>query len=117
MPDVDGIEILQELKAFEPKLPIIMMTAVKTVRTSVAAMKLGASDYVTKPFQEEELIATVRRALQEKATQSTESVHRCYNREMQFPQTHRLLIVGGELGWRATLAVTLARACAVETSA
>jgi two-component system NtrC family response regulator len=53
MPEVDGLEILQELKALEPDLPVIMMTAVKTVRTSVAAMKLGAADYVTKPFQEE----------------------------------------------------------------
>src|SRR5262249_19347755 len=42
MPEVDGLEILQELKALDPDLPVIMMTAVKTVRTSVAAMKLGA---------------------------------------------------------------------------
>src|SRR5262249_32886588 len=46
MPEVDGIEILQELKALKPDLPVIMMTAVKAVRTSVAAMKLGASDYL-----------------------------------------------------------------------
>ena len=44
MPEVDGLEILQELKALDPDLPVIMMTAVKTVRTSVAAMKLGAAD-------------------------------------------------------------------------
>src|SRR5207245_3908925 len=50
MPDVDGIEILQELKVLKPDLPVIMMTAVKTVRVSVSAMKLCASDYVTKPF-------------------------------------------------------------------
>ena len=42
MPEIDGLEILQELKTVEPDLPVIMMTAVKTVRTTVAAMKLGA---------------------------------------------------------------------------
>ena len=63
MPEVDGIEILQELRAFEPHLPVVMMTAVKTVRTAVAAMKLGAADYITKPFQDAELLATIRSAL------------------------------------------------------
>src|SRR5207249_4436487 len=67
MPEVDGLEILQELKALEPDLPVIMMTAVKTVRTTVAAMKLGASDYVTKPFQEDELLAAIRQALEQRA--------------------------------------------------
>ncbi len=89
MPEVDGLEILQELKVVEPDIPVIMMTAVKTVRTTVAAMKLGAADYVTKPFQEDELLASM---------------------------THRLLFVGGDPGWRATLAVVLSRATSAETS-
>src|SRR2546428_2455144 len=70
MPEIDGLEILQELKALEPDLPVIMMTAVKTVRTTVAAMKLGASDYLTKPFQEEELLATNHRALEQRTGQT-----------------------------------------------
>src|SRR5438552_511688 len=41
MPDVDGIEILQELRALKPHLPVIMVTAMRTVRSAVAAMKLG----------------------------------------------------------------------------
>jgi DNA-binding response OmpR family regulator len=61
LPDVDGLEILQELKTMAPDLPVIMTTGVKTVRTTVAAMKLGASDYLTKPFHEEELRAAMRR--------------------------------------------------------
>src|SRR2546427_4024863 len=63
MPEVDGIEILQEIRASEPHLPVIMMTAVKTVRTAVAAMKLGAADYITKPFADDELLHTIRRVL------------------------------------------------------
>ena len=111
MPDVDGLEILQELKALAPDLPVIMTTCVKTVRTTVAAMKLGASDYVTKPFQEEELLAATRRALEQRASRENRP-----ERGAQRPRTHRLLLVGGDPGWRATLAVTLAGAASVETA-
>ena len=64
MPEVDGIEILQELRTFAPTLPVIMMTAVKTVLTAVSAMKLGAHDYITKPFQDASLLASIRTALE-----------------------------------------------------
>src|SRR3989454_10552408 len=118
MPEIDGLEILQELKALEPDLPVIMMTAVKTVRTTVAAMKLGASDYVTKPFQEEEMLAAIRRALEQRTSRLRASVDQDRpDREAQLPRTHRLLLVGGDAGWRATLAVTLARVTSVETTA
>src|SRR5437899_832053 len=118
MPEIDGLEILQELKALEPDLPVIMMTAVKTVRTTVAAMKLGASDYLTKPFQEEELLAAIRRALEQRTSRVSGSVDRDRpGREAQRLRTHRLLLVGGDPGWRAALAVTLARATTVETTA
>jgi len=116
MPEVDGLEILQELKALEPDLPVIMMTAVKTVRTSVAAMKLGAADYVTKPFQEDELIAAIRQALEHRARRNGGARERA-ERDLRVPRTHRLLLVGGDPGWRATLAVVLTRATGVETSA
>jgi len=117
MPDVDGLEILQELKTFAPDLPVIMTTAVKTVRTTVAAMKLGASDYVTKPFQEEELLAATRRALEPRVS-GLRAPTRWHRPDRGAPghRTHRLLIVGGDPGWRATLAVTLAPAASVETA-
>src|SRR5262249_31356391 len=114
MPEVDGLEILQELKALDPDLPVIMMTAVKTVRTSVAAMKLGAADYVTKPFQEDELLAAIRQALEQRTRRLGAATER--DRDARLPRTHRLLLVGGDPGWRATLAVVLARAIGVETS-
>src|SRR5262245_53357501 len=111
MPEVDGLEILQELKALDPDLPVIMMTAVKTVRTSVAAMKLGAADYVTKPFQEDELLAAIRQALEQRPRRLGAATEReRTDRDARQPRTHRLLLVGGEPGWRATLAVVLARA-------
>src|SRR5207245_1271752 len=46
---------------------VILVTAVKTVRTAVAAMKLGAFDYLTKPFEEDELLQLVRRALEKRS--------------------------------------------------
>lgn len=111
MPEVDGIEILQELRAFEPRLPVIMMTAVKTVRTAVAAMKLGAADYITKPFDDDELLHTIRRALEQRAPRpiAYDDDPPSHDREAHLPRPHRILLVGGDLGWRATLVVTLAR--------
>jgi FixJ family two-component response regulator/AraC-like DNA-binding protein len=117
MPEVDGLEILQELKALEPDLPVIMMTAVKTVRTTVAAMKLGASDYVTKPFQEDELLAAIRQALEQRARRAATPALDRAERAARLPRTHRLLVIGGDPGWRAALALVLSRAAGVETSA
>jgi len=118
LPDVDGLEILQELKTMAPDLPVIMTTGVKTVRTTVAAMKLGASDYLTKPFHEEELRAAMRRALEQRASGRRAPARRIRpDRAGQRSRAARLLLVGGDPGWRATLAVTLARAASVETAA
>ena len=74
LPGMDGIEVLERIKAIDEGLEIILVTAVKTVRTAVAAMKLGAFDYVTKPFDEDELLVLVRRAL-DKRTLEREVVY------------------------------------------
>jgi len=67
LPELDGIEVLERIKQIEEQVEVILVTAVKTVKTAVAAMKLGAFDYVTKPFEEDELLATIRRALQKRS--------------------------------------------------
>ncbi len=67
LPDLDGIEVLERIKALDEHVEVILVTAVQTVRTAVAAMKLGAFDYVTKPFEEEEFLSLVRRALEKRA--------------------------------------------------
>ena len=67
LPEMDGIEVLERIKQIDEQVEIILVTAVKTVRTAVGAMKLGAFDYVTKPFDEEELLATIHRALQKRS--------------------------------------------------
>ena len=67
LPEMDGIEVLERIKALDEGIEVILVTAVRTVRTAVAAMKLGAFDYLTKPFEDEELLTLVRRALDKRS--------------------------------------------------
>ncbi|GAO03990.1 sigma-54 dependent transcriptional regulator [Anaeromyxobacter sp. PSR-1] len=55
MPGMDGLQVLEEAKKLQPELAVVIMTAYATVDTAVAAMKLGAYDYLVKPFDPEEL--------------------------------------------------------------
>jgi DNA-binding NtrC family response regulator len=64
MPQMDGIELLRQLHAHQPGLPVILLTAHGSVPSAVAAMREGAFDYVTKPFDNDELRALVARALE-----------------------------------------------------
>ncbi|MCW5892746.1 MAG: sigma-54-dependent Fis family transcriptional regulator [bacterium] len=64
MPEMDGLELLTRLKAQRPNRPVVLLTAYGDVRAAVAAMRAGAFDYVTKPFDNEELRAVVGRALE-----------------------------------------------------
>jgi DNA-binding NtrC family response regulator len=63
MPGMDGIELLRRLHAKRPGLPVILITAHGSVPSAVAAMREGAFDYITKPFDNDELRALVGRAL------------------------------------------------------
>jgi DNA-binding NtrC family response regulator len=62
MPGIDGLVVLERIKEQDNRVPVLMLTATKTVKTAVTAMKLGAFDYVTKPFDVEELLIIVERA-------------------------------------------------------
>jgi len=64
MPEMDGIELLRRLHARRPGLAVVLLTAHGTVPSAVAAMREGAFDYVTKPFDNDELRAIVGRALE-----------------------------------------------------
>ena len=64
MPDVDGLEVLSGLKNLDNDMSVIIMTAYGTVETAVAAMKSGAYDFVTKPFDPDHLTVIVERALE-----------------------------------------------------
>ncbi len=65
MPNMSGMDILPELKKNCPRSKIIMITAFATVDNAVEAIKKGASDYIAKPFKINELLITVKKALEE----------------------------------------------------
>jgi len=63
MPGIDGIGLLEQIRNEYPRLPVIMLTASKTVKTAVQAMKFGAIDYLSKPFDVDELLSLVQETL------------------------------------------------------
>jgi len=63
MVKVSGLEALKEIKAFNPAIPVIIMTAYASVETAVKALKEGAYDYLTKPLDFDELRLTMERAM------------------------------------------------------
>src|SRR4051812_36862392 len=63
MPGMDGMQLLQRLNQHYPEIPVLMLTAHGTVPLAVEAMKAGASDFVLKPFDREEILFSVRKAL------------------------------------------------------
>lgn len=67
MPDMDGIELLERVRAIDSDIGVVMMTAFGTIDTAREAFKLGADDFVQKPFSNEELKLIVRRTLERRA--------------------------------------------------
>ncbi|HEY0251878.1 MAG TPA: response regulator, partial [Kofleriaceae bacterium] len=64
MPGMDGIELVKKLRAFEARPAVIVMTAFGEVQTAVDAMRAGASDYLTKPLDFNELMVVLERVLE-----------------------------------------------------
>ncbi|MCP5418913.1 MAG: sigma-54-dependent Fis family transcriptional regulator [Gammaproteobacteria bacterium] len=65
MPTMDGLEVLQRIKEIAPDIPVLMITAHATVDMSIQALRKGAYDMLTKPFEPEELLSRVRNALRQ----------------------------------------------------
>ena len=66
MPDIDGIEILQRVKQMKLAVPVVIMTAYASINSAIEAMKLGAYDYVTKPFPKEKIFGILEKVLERK---------------------------------------------------
>ncbi len=64
MKGLKGLDLLEEAKKMAPLTPVIIITAFGTIQSAIQAMKMGAYDYVTKPFQMEEIVLTVKKALE-----------------------------------------------------
>jgi two-component system response regulator AtoC len=64
MPEMDGMQVLERMRASDPSVPVLMLTAHGSERVAVSAMKAGAFDYIPKPFDPDELSLAVRRAVE-----------------------------------------------------
>jgi len=67
MPEMDGIQVLEKVRELNPSTPVIIITAFTDIKNAVRAMKLGAYDYLIKPFDNSELLLIIERALEKKA--------------------------------------------------
>jgi len=63
MPEVDGLIVLRDIKRQKPALPVIIITGYGSIRSAVQAMKLGASEYIEKPFSPDDLIRSIKEAI------------------------------------------------------
>ena len=69
MPDKNGLEVLKEIHESSPETAIIMITAFGTIENAVSAIKAGAADYVTKPWDNEKLLLDIRNGIQQRKLQ------------------------------------------------
>jgi DNA-binding NtrC family response regulator len=99
MPKMDGLELLSQITARDPALPVILLTAHGSERVAVAAMKQGAYDYVAKPFDIDELAVVIERALEARRL-------RVDNRRLAAEQTLGRRIIGASRPMRRLLEAT-----------
>jgi NADH:ubiquinone oxidoreductase subunit E/CheY-like chemotaxis protein len=72
LPDIDGMEVIKQVKRRRPDTEVLVITGYSTVNTAVEAMKLGASDYLAKPFTDDEFLSAVKGALVTKKFPATD---------------------------------------------
>ena len=86
MPGVDGIELQAKLRQIDPDMPVVIMTGYASVETAVRALKNGAYDYITKPFDPDELVHLVTNAISHRSA-TKEVVRLRENLKQIFPDT------------------------------
>ena len=74
LPDYDGIQLMSEIKTTHPTIPVLLMTGYSDVSTAVKAIKNGAADYISKPFNPEEVLLVITNALQNDDTPPKENL-------------------------------------------
>src|SRR5258707_7506708 len=108
---MSGLEFLQAVKRVNAALPVVVMTAYGTVESAVEAMKIGASDFVTKPFSLAELVLVIRKELdshrlREENRSLREALGRRYAYDNIVAQSDKMQAVMGLVECRATTNVT-----------
>ena len=84
MSDMDGMEVLRRIKEYDKDLSVIMATATDSARTAVEAMHLGACNYITKPFDVDEVIAIAQKALERQKLLKEVAYFRSQREEIKF---------------------------------
>jgi DNA-binding NtrC family response regulator len=82
MPDMGGMRVLRDIKRAKPSLPVVMITGYASVKSAVQAMKLGAADYLEKPFTPDQLLKAVASALEIAAAKPPEEQALIHRTEM-----------------------------------
>ena len=90
MPEMDGIGLLERAKEKFPDMPVVMLTAVLDVSVALQAIRNGAYDYLLKPFEREQLLATVRRALENRRLKRENDAYRSNLEAMVAARTQQL---------------------------
>ncbi|MBI2980299.1 MAG: sigma-54-dependent Fis family transcriptional regulator [Chloroflexi bacterium] len=90
MPGISGMEVLRQIMANWPQTCVIMATAVADAQTAVDAMKLGAYDYITKPFNRDNVLLTIKRAIEKRNLLLENERHRSELEKRVGEQTERL---------------------------
>ncbi len=119
MPGMSGLEVLSRIKEKHDDIDVIMITAIKTIRTAIQAMKLGAYDYITKPFDVDEVLSSIQRVLEkqnlfkevtylreevnrpfltEKLIGISEKMRRVYEMVLEVSKTDSTVLISGETG-------------------
>ena len=107
MPGIDGLEVLRRVKAKSPETAVVIMTAYATVDTAVNAMKLGAFDYIVKPFDPEEVSLMVEKIVAQQAlVRENVILRKALKREYEF---HDLVTKSAAMQGTLELARTAAR--------
>ena len=90
MPEMDGTALLEKAKERYPDMPIIMVTAVHDIQAALMALRNGAYDYLLKPFERDQLLATVRRALEKRRLQRENENYRTNLESLVAARTQQL---------------------------
>ena len=96
MPEMDGFEVLEKILELEPWMPVIVITGVDEVKSAVQALKMGASEYLVKPPEHEELRSAVRRALENvrlkrEAFGRRDSIQYVFGKSLSMQKLHRTI--------------------------
>jgi len=82
MPDIGGMRVLRDIKRIKPSIAVVMITGYAKLQSAIQAMKLGAADYLEKPFTPQELLKTIATALDIATTEKPEKQRFIHKEEM-----------------------------------